>query len=547
MISDLWDRVVEFFEDAVDFVVSKLSDLGDWLADRISDAASAVKHMPGSGPLERSFAKVVDKVGAKTLLIIVAVVSLGALIHAVVAAPSSEAVANYKEQQTIAHRYATQLGSDEPINDVPGLFFVEIDADEEELERIREELREAKRLQVEKEEREKEAALEKRRQRKEAHEERQRLREEAEERRRLQERERQRQEEEAQEEEVQEEDTEPAIEEDPAIEEEMVFEEDEYVADDEYFDDDEFFEEEQDEAPRLTSVHYDWADIDRNCSGKTCPSYPLCDICTDASCITCNGYLTDHTINWNGPQGEACRNRSTDLELDLDKVESARDGFGFPVSWDNTRKYIEAENRGFMTRGGPFEELYARMEGAYNYDWVLEFDYAQIIRDSQADIEPFVWQLLEESDARNDWERIEYLVNFVQDGFIYHQPPTIESNPVHGEVSVKGMHVPMHTLHLQWGDCDTKSVLLATMLRVIGVPTTLLVGPLGDDAHAFIGFQDFGGKCQTGRYTCMSYDNRKWLLVESTAPTRIGDMSSSFSQKYIHYLNRQQLAVVPVY
>jgi hypothetical protein len=480
VLSDLWDRISDLCGDAFDWVhdrfddlISGICSLGEWLGDRLGDAASVARRSAGSGPLERVFVKVVDTVGTRNLVIGGAVLSVGWLIYAVASSPSTEAAQKYTEQQALAKRKFITQDHDGPMPEVPGPILV---LDPIEIPPGGDDPDDDDEIVVEEEEEEEEAVVE----------------------------------EEEEEAVVEEEEEEAVVEEEEEDEEDTgIEEEDEAVVEEEE-------EEEEVVVPRrpsrITQVSYQW--YDRNQGGR-------CDSKEDQ----------DHYQT-------SCRPLKIDLDLDLNAVDQEISAFGLPRSWqrysyrsaDELRKKEQrlterAASVGFINTNQP-------------PPGTLEIDYAWMVEQSISDTRPVVEEILEyaKNQGRNDlYELIELLTSFVQDGVFYQIPEMNRTGPSGETILIGGVQMPMETLSLGWGDCDTKSVLLASMLANAGnVGTIMVVG----NGHAFLGFRGIPRRGQ--RYVEVNGVN--YILVETTTPWRIGDIPEDSWLA----LNRNQLKIVPI-
>jgi len=85
---------------------------------------------------------------------------------------------------------------------------------------------------------------------------------------------------------------------------------------------------------------------------------------------------------------------------------------------------------------------------------------------------------------------------------------------------VLGLRTPVSVLNRNGGDCDSKSLLAAVLLRILGFQTIVLTNDRL--SHAVLGVElPVAGDAYT------VYGNRRYLLVECTNPFAIGDLSAS--------------------
>jgi hypothetical protein len=130
--------------------------------------------------------------------------------------------------------------------------------------------------------------------------------------------------------------------------------------------------------------------------------------------------------------------------------------------------------RGFRLKGG---------EGK-----VIEPDYQWMIDSSRRDCAPLCRELVQWGQAHrrgSDRELFGLASSLVQ-SLEYRIPPDVRTNPDGQVVHVGGITMPLETLANGWGDCDTRCVLLASILGSLkGARCALLLG----DRHAFLGLQ----------------------------------------------------------
>jgi hypothetical protein len=80
-----------------------------------------------------------------------------------------------------------------------------------------------------------------------------------------------------------------------------------------------------------------------------------------------------------------------------------------------------------------------------------------------------------------------------------------------------GLRAPVNVIYRNAGDCDSKSLLAAILLRMLGHETAVVVNPRA--AHAVLGLAVPSG---SGAY--VDTGGKRYYLVECTVPAAIGDM-----------------------
>lgn len=138
----------------------------------------------------------------------------------------------------------------------------------------------------------------------------------------------------------------------------------------------------------------------------------------------------------------------------------------------------------------------------------LFVDVPQVVRRNRARVAPVamaIRQLAAERGADRDW-MVETAVALVQTGIGYRQPALREDGR-----KILGFYPPLRALEKGYGDCDTKSALLAAVLQ--NLTDTQLIG-VHVPQHYLIGI------AQTPRsnQAYITYQGRRYVLVEAAGP-----------------------------
>ena len=226
------------------------------------------------------------------------------------------------------------------------------------------------------------------------------------------------------------------------------------------------------------------------------------------------------TFEWRNPN--PVKDRSPDPEkfamstdVPLDKVRTAIDSFGVPAnlftfSYSSAadRKKKEEQVRATMAAAG------LTFEGTTNvvkilYEWMVAKSRAEL-KGTAAAIE----KMAIESDRAGAREMLGLFSSFVQN-LEFRVPENYRQNTKGEKVLTAGVTMPLETLYNGWGDCDTKSVLFASMLA--NVPKTSVVF-LVSSKHLFVGIP------ATPRTNDRYIDIRgiPYILTEMTTPWALG-------------------------
>jgi hypothetical protein len=149
----------------------------------------------------------------------------------------------------------------------------------------------------------------------------------------------------------------------------------------------------------------------------------------------------------------------------------------------------------------------------------LSVDIPRVVRSNRAAVEPMVVALRELGrEQRFDADRrLSAATALVQAGFAYRLPQDIENGR-----RTLGFYTPPRTMEKGYGDCDTKSALLAAVLAGLGEERVIGVHTPG---HYLLGVAREPRKGEIG----IAFNGRNYLLLEASgpAPRRPGDVSKA--------------------
>jgi len=144
-----------------------------------------------------------------------------------------------------------------------------------------------------------------------------------------------------------------------------------------------------------------------------------------------------------------------------------------------------------------------------SYDWMIEKSRDDV-RASAAAIE----KLSIEKDHAGAREMLGVFSSFVQN-LEFRSPETYRKNAKGERVFTGGITMPLETLYNGWGDCDTKSVLFASLLA--NIPQTGVVFLVGK-SHMFVGIR--GTPRMNDRF--IEIRGIPYILTEMTTPWPLG-------------------------
>ena len=141
-----------------------------------------------------------------------------------------------------------------------------------------------------------------------------------------------------------------------------------------------------------------------------------------------------------------------------------------------------------------------------------------MIQQSKKSTYPFSRSLLESFQRKsgNSRDLVAYVAGFVQN-LDYRIPESRRTLPwdPNQKMITCGVNMPLETLYNGWGDCDSKSVLLASLFANIGKTSTIFVE---GNRHVFIGVAGVPGRNDH----FVEHRNIKYILIEATSPWLIG-------------------------
>lgn len=157
-----------------------------------------------------------------------------------------------------------------------------------------------------------------------------------------------------------------------------------------------------------------------------------------------------------------------------------------------------------------FQEHKLRLRATPGQRARLSVDIPAVVRDSRAQVWPVAAALREmgrEAARGEDWT-LETAIALVQSGLAYRTPAAIEEGR-----KTLGFYTPPRALEKRYGDCDTKSALLAALLMNLG--SERVVGVRVPD-HYLLGV----ARAPQPGDRVVHYRGETFVLVEAAGPAR---------------------------
>jgi hypothetical protein len=228
------------------------------------------------------------------------------------------------------------------------------------------------------------------------------------------------------------------------------------------------------------------------------------------------------TTRFRGHDGESLR-----LEFDVDReiATASMRGYGFSqdeveavrarclASADCTQERLD------LALDAYYREHGLRVQHGPERRVRLSVDIPQVVRRNRAAVQPMVVALQElvRSQGFDDERRLAAATAAVQGGLAYRVPQQNEN----GRLTL-GFYTPPRTLEKGYGDCDTKSALLAAVLAGLGEEKLIGIHIPG---HYLLGVAREPGE----REMSLEYGGRRYVLLEAAGPAtrRPGDVAKA--------------------
>lgn len=236
--------------------------------------------------------------------------------------------------------------------------------------------------------------------------------------------------------------------------------------------------------------------------------------------FTWNDINTRDVLRWDGDtavirQGSSMQELSCKIMLDSQDIEAAIEQFGVPRSWTSL-KYTDAkdleEKQQALQNKASLHGIKMMKDGnqfAVDYTWVIR-ESTQDLRD----VAKVIRSTARRQGYRSRRELVGAFAAFVQ-SIPYRIPSDSRINDGGEEILTAGAMMPIETLSKQWGDCDSKSMLFAALVRSINLVNVSFI-VLED--HLFAAVQ----LAPTKEDHSINHDGDKWVLIELTDAWPIG-------------------------
>ena len=213
--------------------------------------------------------------------------------------------------------------------------------------------------------------------------------------------------------------------------------------------------------------------------------------------------------------------------IDTARADALERHFGFPSAALETIAYRQtpgalAAIEQAVTQTLAQHGITCTVDGiAPDHQWILD-QSAPAVRGVAIDIINAYWNNPRTQPSAR--QSIEALTSYVQNAIPYHKVDDQRNDLVDDGKTRCGLRTPAEAL-LEGGDCDTKSLLLATLIRSIDsdTPLALVYCMNGNTPHMILAI---GCSTNPGEQ-CITVNNTPMALVESTSDWDIGHVGST--------------------
>jgi hypothetical protein len=224
--------------------------------------------------------------------------------------------------------------------------------------------------------------------------------------------------------------------------------------------------------------------------------------------------------------------QSVTAPIDIDLIQRMEQHFGYRGSWLSRSWFTHDPSLVKAQRS-----LEARLRGALQQhgielkDGMIGADHEEILRRSLPPLKPLAERIVREwkpfSNGPMHDQRIEAITSFVQRAI-----PYVAVGPLPDGKERGGLRLPGTTL-LEGGDCDCKSLLLATLLRATHprLPIILVsTFEASGEPHMLIGV----GVPATGCAKTVSWQGVTYTYIESTDGFGVGNLTYTIERSRIY-------------
>ena len=249
---------------------------------------------------------------------------------------------------------------------------------------------------------------------------------------------------------------------------------------------------------------------------------------------------TRDVLRWEGDtailrQGSSTQELTCKVALDSEEAEAAINQFGIPKEWtsisyrdeeDLKKKQAELREKSLL-HGIKMKEN--DNQYSVDYSWVVNRSTRDVLQ-----IAKTIRSIARRQGYRSKRELVGAFASFVQ-SLEYRIPPDHRVNDDGDEILTAGAMMPLETLSKQWGDCDSKSMLFASLVRSINL---VQVSFIVMNAHLFAAVRL--PPIETDH--TIKHNRSEWVLIELTDAWPVGRVPET----HLQVIKSGRYSVVPL-
>ena len=266
---------------------------------------------------------------------------------------------------------------------------------------------------------------------------------------------------------------------------------------------------------------------------------------TDASSLsterlnfTWSDINTREVIEWRGDTAvihpdSSMQELSCKINLDSQDITLSIEKFGIPKTWtlitytdleDLAKKQKDLKKKSELHG---ITMLDGKDKFAVNYKWVINQSSRKLRHAAKA-----IKSAARRRGYRSRRELVGAFASFVQ-SLEYKVPKEYRINDDGETILTAGAMMPLETISKQWGDCDSKSMLFATLVNSIDL---VRISFITLDDHIFAAVQ-LSPKAEDHS---VRYKGEDWVLIELTDAWPIGRVP----EKHLHNIKNRRYTIV---
>ena len=241
---------------------------------------------------------------------------------------------------------------------------------------------------------------------------------------------------------------------------------------------------------------------------------------------------TREVVEWVGDtahirQGSKTIELTCKITIELSEIEFAIQSFGIPSEWTSISYKSEeelAEKQRELRKQAANHGIKMLQEGnkfIVDYEWVIDQSKKNLV-----DVARTIRNTARRNGYRSRRELVGAIASFSQ-SLDYRIPPDHRINIEGEKILTAGAMMPLETLTKRWGDCDSKSLLFASLVRSINLVDVCFIVM---DKHLFAGIQITPEQGDDS----IRFKGKDWVLVELSEAWPLGRIPRDHVNAIVH-------------